>query len=163
MFRLLMGTLVSLALLSAACGGDGADSPASAPAENGGGTGSSGGGPRTAGGSGMGTITVGDTTWIIVPSSQCLFAAVPGSPVTVVTVAGHAESDESITIVIGFDPRDIGLAIAVQGAGGDPSWFANNETFPTVQVGASSIRGEGMFSSVSGGPGAAAGSFDVRC
>ena len=163
MARLLMGSLVALALLSAACGVDGDDPAPGAPSGDGGGTGSSGGGTTTAGGSGVGTITVGDKTWVIVPSGKYLFAAVPGSQVTVVAIAGHAENDESIKIVIGFDPRDVGLAIAVQGTGGDPSWFANNETFPTVQVGASSIRAEGMFSNVSDGPGTAAGSFEVRC
>ena len=109
----------------------------------------------------VGTITVGDESWMLVASVQCDFTSVPGSPITVVAIAGHAEGDESIEIAIDFDPRDIGLRLTVEGADGDPYWSAVNETFAT-RVGGPVIAGEGTFVDRSGSNGTA-GSFDVRC
>lgn len=109
----------------------------------------------------VGTITVGDDTWALVASVQCDFVSIPDPPVTVVTIAGHAEGDESIEIGVDFDPRDTGLRLTVQGPGGEPSWAAISETF-TTRVGATTIGGEGAFSS-SGGGAETEGSFDIRC
>ncbi len=166
-----------LLLFAAACGGDDDDpSSAGAPASSGGGdaaptataadgvspTTSSGAGSTSSGSDSIGSVTIGDETWMIVASVQCDFTTVPDSPITVVAIAGHAEGDESIEISIDFDPRDTGLVLTVRGAGGDPGWAADNSSF-TVSVGATSIRGDGSFDSMSSPGTSEAGSFDARC
>lgn len=109
----------------------------------------------------IGSISIGDQTWRIVASIGCDFDNETASPLTLVSIAGHAEGDESIEIVIQFDPRDTGLVLTVEGAGGEPSWAAINETFVTG-VGAVSISGEGSFQSADGGE-PTEGSFRAIC
>ncbi len=169
----------SFLLLAAACGGDDDSSPSpspTTPASSGGGAAaptataeassspasSSGGGAASSGGDSIGSVTVGDETWMIVASVRCDFTAVPDSPLMVVAIAGHAEGDESIEITIDFDPRDTGLALILRSSGGDPAWMANNASF-TVSVGATSIRGDGSFDSMSSPGTSEPGSFDARC
>ena len=155
---------------SSGSSGDGDAAPTATSEAAAGSGGSSGGGASSSGSSGgdvVGSVTIGDETWGIVASIQCAFTqaegGVPGNTfeVTVVAIAGHAEGDESIEISIDFDPRDTGLAMALKGA--DENWVANNEGFPTVGVGTSSISGEGTFDSTSSPGTSVAGSFDARC
>ena len=170
-------------LLVAACGGgddDSSSSPTSSSGSSGGGdaaptatseaaagSGGSSGGAAPSGDDVVGSVTIGDETWGIVANIQCDFTetegGVPGNTfeVTVVAIAGHAEGDESVEISIDFDPRDAGLAIALQG--GDAGWAANNEGFPSVSVGTTSISGEGTFDSTSSPGTTETGSFEARC
>lgn len=164
---------IGLLLFAVACGGDD-DDDASAPASGGAsnsapaGTdaGSDDGGddggdaPATdpsGGGDSVGSVTAGGDTWNIVASVECSMETVVND-LPVVSIAGHAESDESIEITLAFDPRDIGLQLAVTGAGGDPSWSANSDF--VVQAGATHISGEGTFS---GGGEMVEGSFEAAC
>jgi hypothetical protein len=102
-------------------------------------------------------VTIGGDTWNIVASVQCsMETAQNGLPV--VSIAGHAEGDESIELTLDFDPRDIGLVLAVTGAGGAPSWSANTDF--VTQAGATRISGEGTFS---GGGETVEGSFEAAC
>jgi hypothetical protein len=105
----------------------------------------------------IGSVTVGDESWNVV-ASECEFTDT-GTPITLVSIVGHAEEDDSIEIMLEFDPTDTGLTLTVQSAGGDPDWTAVNETF-AEQVGGMHISGEGEFS---GGTETRKGSFDLRC
>ncbi len=170
----------SFLLLAVACGGDDNDddsssrtgsgssdaAPTATEASSGGDAvptsppGGSGG--SSSSGDSVGSVTVGDETWMIVASGGCEFEAVECTPIVAVTIDGHAEGDESIQISIKFDPRDIGLQLTVEGPGGDPGWSANNESF-TTGVGPTSISGNGTFDSTSGGGTSVLGSFEARC
>ncbi len=107
------------------------------------------------------SVSVGDQTWKIVASVECDFDSETASPLTLISIAGHAEGDESIEIVLAFDPRDTGLTLTVEGTGGEPSWAAINETF-VVRAGAISISGEGSFQ-IPGGGDTTEGSFEASC
>jgi len=54
------------------------------------------------------------------------------------------------------------MALIVRSSGGDPAWMANNVSF-TVSVGATYIRGDGSFDSMSSPGTSEPGSFDARC
>jgi hypothetical protein len=110
-----------------------------------------------AGGDSVGTVKIGEETWNIVASGQCSMETVQNG-LPVVSIAGHAESDESIEITLDFDPRDIGLVLTLTDAGGDPSWSANTDF--AVQAGATHLSGEGTFSR---GGEMVPGSFEAAC
>lgn len=107
---------------------------------------------------GVGTVNVGDETWTVIPSGQCEATDEGGIPVF--SIAGHADGDEALEIVIDFDPRDTGLQMNVMGAGGDPGWTAVDANF-VVTAGGNHISGEGDFEDPTGNT--VEGSFDVRC
>jgi len=169
--RTLAPLLLGILLFAAACGGGDDDTSSS---DSAGSAGSNAAPAATAAnddaesssdsssddGDSAGTVTIGDESWGVVPSVQCSFTDASGIPV--VSIAGHAASDESIEITIDFDPRDTGLTLTVKGAGEDPSWTAINETF-TTHVGGTRISGEGTFSNAPIGADTAEGSFEVAC
>jgi hypothetical protein len=179
LIRITTPLLLAFLLLAAACGGDDDDassSSSSSASSNGsssgttnaapteatgdddadGGDGDSSSASSSGGDGGSRMVTIGGDTWTLVPD-QCEATDEGGIPVF--TIAGHAEADDAIEIVINFDPRDIGLEMTVMGPGGDPSWTADPDV--TVQAGGPLISGEGSFSSAAGE--AADGSFRVVC
>jgi hypothetical protein len=107
---------------------------------------------------GVGTVTIGDETWTVIPSGQCEATDEGGIPVF--SIAGHADGDEVLEIVIDFDPRDTGLQMTVMGGASDPGWTAIDADF-VVSAGGTHISGEGNFEDPTGNT--AEGSFDVRC
>jgi len=161
---------IGLLLFAVACGGD--DDDDSAPAASGSGDAapaatattedeSDAEGGETAdsssSGESVGSVTIGEETWNIVADVQCSMETVENN-LPVISIAGHAEGDESVEITIDFDPRDTGLRLAVTGEGGDPSWMANQDM--VVSAGAVSISGEGTFT---GGGETVDGSFEAMC
>jgi hypothetical protein len=101
-----------------------------------------------------GTITVGDSSWTIVPSTQC--SIYPGK---VVSIAGHAAEDESVEIVIDFGGPD---QVRI-GEGRDAIWHAVRDTIE-MSIDGRQVTGTATFTEYSGGGGkSAAGSWDVSC
>jgi hypothetical protein len=157
---------IGLLVFAVACGGD--DDDDSAPAVTGSGGASTEATTATdeddaddadssSSSDSVGSVTIGDETWNIVASVQCSMETVENG-LPVISIAGHAEGDESVEITIDFDPRDTGLQLAVTGEGGDPSWMANEDM--VVSAGAVSISGEGTFT---GGGETVDGSFEAMC
>jgi hypothetical protein len=104
-----------------------------------------------------GTITVGEQTWTIVPSVQC--GVYPGD---VVAIAGHAESDKQLEIVIDNDPGGRS-GVSVGSERGAVSWHAVRDTL-RIEVNGKQVRGTATFSAFLGGSGATApGEFEVNC
>lgn len=142
-------TLV-VALLGAACGAD-SDTPAAAGdraavVQ----TGSRAGDARR-----TGTITIGETTWTIVPAIQC--SVFPGN---IVSIAGHASGQESTEIVIDHDPGSGLVAVRVQDESGEPDWSASGANL-TFEISGNTVRGKGRFSGPSGRT--AEGTFSCVC
>ena len=136
-----------LVLLAAGCGADeGAQSQAAAMQP--------GTGPQEANTGRGGTITVGDDSWTIVPSTQC--SVFPGN---VVSISGHAAEDPSLEIVIDVGGPDQ----VVIGSGRDALWHAGRDTLQ-VQVDGKHVQGTATFTRGASGVGESRqGSFDVRC
>jgi hypothetical protein len=106
-----------------------------------------------------GTITVGQQTWKLVPKIQC--GVYPGD---VVAIAGHAESDPDLEIIIDNDPNGrSGVRIGQDDGGGEVSWHSIRETLD-MTVSGKQVRGSAMFSTSYGGAGdTAKGEFTVDC
>ena len=101
-----------------------------------------------------GTFTVGKQTWTLVPSTQC--SIYPGN---VVSIAGHAEEDPSLEIIIDYGGPD-GARIGPDSVSG---WQAMPETL-IIEIDGRHVHGEATFSEFFGGRGdKAEGSFDVDC
>jgi hypothetical protein len=171
--KLLIPLLIVVLAFAMACGGDDDDNNSAAGSSSGGASdaapadnGDDASGDEdpdddaapppddSGGGDSVGFVTIGGETWNIVASIQCDVGPVGGVPLA--RVHGHAEGDESIEIEISFDPRDIGLQLAVSGA--DFFWDANDDA--VTQTGGTHISGEGTFSSETE---TVEGSFDARC
>jgi hypothetical protein len=102
-----------------------------------------------------GTITVGEESWTIVPSISC--SVYPGD---VVHIAGHAEENAELEIVIDWGgPNQARIAESDSG----PGWHAIRDTL-AVQVDGKTVKGSATFSEYFGGAGERAdGSFEVNC
>lgn len=135
--------LIAVPLLAAGCGGgesdlsDGASGVAQAADKRG------------------GTLTVGEESWTFVPSIQC--SVYPGP---VVSIAGHAEGNPSLEIIIDYGgPNQARIAESDSG----PGWHAVRETLD-VQIDGKRVSGTATFTEYSTGTGAQAeGSFDIQC
>jgi hypothetical protein len=101
-----------------------------------------------------GTITVGDSSWTIVPSTQC--SVYPGN---VVNIAGHAAEDESLEIVIDYGgPNQVRI-----GEGRGAIWHAVPDSIQ-MQIAGRRVTGSANFTTQPGGTGTSAtGSWDVGC
>jgi hypothetical protein len=102
-----------------------------------------------------GTITVAGETWTLVPTISCL--VYPGP---VVNIAGHAEGQPELVIVIDWGgPNQARIAESDAG----PGWHAIRDTL-NVQVSGKHVTGTATFSEYFSGTGKRAeGSFDIRC
>jgi len=100
-----------------------------------------------------GTVTVGEDSWILVPSVQC--SIYPGN---IVSIAGHAAEDESLQLVI-----DYGGPTGVRVGDGPDAWHAQPESIK-VHIEGKRIQGTATFFRYSGSPDdTRQGSFDVSC
>lgn len=113
--------------------------------------------PAPAPGQRGGSIRVGEQTWTIVPSIQC--RVFPGG---IVSIAGHAESDPKLEIVIDVDPHGP-TGVRIGADGGSVSWNTVRETLK-IEVKGKQVKGTATFSVYSGGAGERAeGEFRVDC
>ncbi len=104
-----------------------------------------------------GSVTIGDQTWVIVPSVQC--GVYPGE---IVSIAGHAESDADLEIVIDHDPSGRS-GVRVGGDGQSASWHSVPETLE-LSVSGRQVQGAATFSAYFGGAGETKqGTFKVDC
>ena len=101
-----------------------------------------------------GSITVGDDSWTVVPSTQC--SIYPGN---VVSIAGHTAEDPTLEIVIDYGgPNQIRI-----GGEFDGLWHAMHDTIK-VEIAGKRIRGTATFNESLAGTGKSAeGSFEVNC
>ena len=101
-----------------------------------------------------GTITVGGSSWTIVPATQC--SVYSGS---VVNIAGHAAEDESLEIVIDYGgPNQVRI-----GEGSGAIWHAVPGSIE-MQIEGRRVTGSANFTEQFGGAGTpATGSWDVGC
>ncbi len=141
-----MVLILALSLLASGCGGtDGADDEAAV-------TPSADLQASTAAERG-GTISVGEESWTIVPAIQC--AVYPGN---VVSIAGHAEEDSSIEIVI-----DYGGPNQVVVGSGMEAWHAGADTI-VIEIDGKRVRGTATFTRFTAGTQESReGSFDLTC
>jgi hypothetical protein len=102
-----------------------------------------------------GTVTVGDRTWKIVPSIQC--SIYPGD---VVSIAGHAESDPNLEIVIDNDPNGPS-GVRIGGSGQAVNWHSERESF-SIQINGKQVHGSAVFTSYSSEE-TVQGEFKVDC
>jgi hypothetical protein len=106
-----------------------------------------------------GTITVGETTWTVVPATQC--SVYPGN---VVAIAGHLADDPGVEVIIdrfSDGPGDGGARIGPET--GDNSWHAMPDTL-VFAIDGKRVRGTATFNRYFSGTGdSAEGSFDVNC
>ena len=101
-----------------------------------------------------GAITVGDTTWQLVPAIQC--SVYPGN---VVNIAGHAASDPALEIVIDYN-GPTGVRIGGEGA---VSWHAIKDSLK-FDIDGKRVQGSATFNTDMFGAGESApGSFDINC
>ena len=104
-----------------------------------------------------GSVTIGDQSWVIVPSVQC--GVYPGE---IVSIAGHAESDADLEIVIDHDPSGRS-GVRVGGDGQSASWHSVPETLE-LSVRGRQVQGSATFSAYFGGAGETKqGTFKVDC
>lgn len=103
-----------------------------------------------------GTITVGEESWVIVPSVQCSVW-----PNGVVSIAGHAATDPALEIVIDHGgPNQVRIG---NDGDGDDNWHAVPGTIE-IKIEGKHVRGTATFSRYFGGSGESRqGSFDVQC
>jgi hypothetical protein len=101
-----------------------------------------------------GTITVGGQTWTIVPSTQCSVYSE-----SMLNIAGHAEEDGSLEIVIDFGgPNQVRV-----GEGRDALWHAVRDSI-NMEVDGRRVRGTANFTKSAEGAGPAVpGSWEVDC
>ena len=100
-----------------------------------------------------GNITVGKNSWTLVPAIQC--SIYPGD---IVNIAGHAEEDESLELVI-----DYGGPTGIRIGEGTDAWHARNESI-NIQIEGKRIQGDALFFQYTGSPeDDQQGSFDVSC
>lgn len=104
-----------------------------------------------------GTITVGETTWTIVPATQC--SIYPGN---VVSIAGHAANDPDLEIIIDrFGEGKGGVRIGSET--GDNSWHAMPDTLK-FEIDGKRVRGSATFNRYFTGTGnSTMGSYDINC
>lgn len=101
-----------------------------------------------------GSITVGESSWTIVPSTQC--SVYPGA---VVSIAGHAAEDESLEIVLDYGGPD---QVRI-GQGSETLWQARSDTME-VEIDGQTVSGSAEFTGSPGGGGESVnGSWEVRC
>ena len=104
-----------------------------------------------------GEITVGEQTWKIIPSIQC--GVYPGD---VVAIAGHAESDPDLEIVIDNDPGGRS-EVRIGGEGQAITWYSVKESLQ-LTINGRQVQGNATFSTGYGGSGESKqGSFKVNC
>ena len=101
-----------------------------------------------------GTISVGEETWILVPKFCSVY---PGN---VVNIAGHAQGDPSLEIVIDHGGPD---QVVIGSGGREALWYAMKETLK-IQVDGKNVKGAATFNKSMYGSGESAeGSFEVNC
>lgn len=101
-----------------------------------------------------GSITVGQQTWTIIASIQC---SVYGE--NMLNIAGHAQEDESLEIVIDLGGPDQVRIVE----GRDALWHAVRSSI-TMQVEGKRVRGTADFTkSINGGGEAVPGKWEVDC
>ena len=152
---------LALAAFSAGCGeGDGRGTttngatPETAAAGPSGAPGVSSGTNRAR----TGVIEIGGETWTLVPAIQC--SVYPGP---VVSIAGHAEGDEAIEIVIDYDAQRGPVGVRVEKSNTTPSWSAGRDDL-SFEIDGSHVKGEGTFTEfVGGSSNKEQGNFDVTC
>ena len=104
-----------------------------------------------------GSITIGDRTWLIIPSIQC--SVYPGD---VVAIAGHAESDPDLEIVIDNDPNGRS-GVSIGGKGQAVTWHSVKESLQ-MTIDGKQVQGSATFSADFGGGGETEqGTFKVDC
>ncbi|HSH44094.1 MAG TPA: hypothetical protein VK973_18365, partial [Arenicellales bacterium] len=110
-----------------------------------------------------GTITVGDRTWTVVPSTQC--SIYPGD---IVMIAGHTADNGEIEVVIDHDPSSKLVSAYIQGPDNSPYWIAEDDAISFVIEG-KTVSASGTFSVGLGGrveegqPRELEGSLEIRC
>lgn len=154
--RLVLALLTAFALLLASCGGDDTtdagdtgdqttdDGGTQAGDDTGGGDDTTDepadGGDMAAGDEG-GEVTIGGTTYVVVPSIQCLVLP------TTVSIAGHAASDETIEIVFDvFEPGDENLSVS---QGSQFGWSAGADAIEAT-IDGKTVTGSATVQSQSG-------------
>ncbi|GAB2505902.1 hypothetical protein [Arenimonas alkanexedens] len=105
-----------------------------------------------------GTIEIDGQSWTFVPDVQC--RVYPGP---VAYVAGHAANDETIEIVIDYNPGDGVIGASVESTDGTLFWEAGKDAL-TFEINGRRIKGEGDFTASSGGEiRTARGKFEIDC
>ncbi len=106
----------------------------------------------------VGTVEIDGESWALVPSIQC--GVYPGP---VVFIAGHAEGDEAIEMVIDHDTETGIVGVRVENPGETPAWSAGREDL-TFDISGKRVRGSGRFTSTAGSSvRMAEGKFDITC
>ena len=104
-----------------------------------------------------GSIKVGKQTWEIVPAMQC--SVFPGN---IVSISGHAQSDENLAIVIDHDP-DGRSGIRIGSERGDDGWYSVNGSLK-FKIDGKNVQGSAQFSAFAGGTDdLVAGEFNIDC
>ena len=104
-----------------------------------------------------GTITIGADTWKIVPYMQC--SVYPGN---IVALAGHAEGESKLEIVIDHDPSGPS-GVRLGSESGSDGWFSVAGSIE-FEIDGKRVSGSGTFSARMGGGGETAhGNFAVDC
>lgn len=153
-----LATVLSLSMFASAC--DNGDDSTAADESN---TGSASDSAEGENARKTGTITVGSDTWTVVPSTQC--SVYPGD---VVSIAGHAPSDEAIEIVLDYDPSSELIQAYVKGPDDSPYWIAADDDI-SFEIDGKTVAGSGTFSVglgarvEEGQPRQAEGSFEINC
>lgn len=116
--------------------------------------------PENGGTSAGGSISIGEESWMIVPAVQC---GIFGSDV--VAIAGYAESNEDVEIVIDYDPGNDLVGVRVQGPNDAPYWLAGDGSVGDdleFNVSGDTVSGSGSFYEFGVGD-PVPGSFEVTC
>ena len=103
-----------------------------------------------------GTITVGASSWRIVPAIQC--SIFPGN---MINIAGYAADDPNLEIVIDYNgPTGVRIGGEADSA---VTWHAQQHTI-AIQIDGKRVQGTASFNTDMSGAGASAeGSFEVDC